>query len=275
MPKDLSFLDTSILRQAFGGHTLQKQALSLIPEPHYVCQYAKMEFYRAVVAYSIDLYFEAEHESHSCFADACSLFLESFSSRDLKALTTLLLKMLEEQDFDIHAPQKKDVCRRRLKYLIFSLIHDIETRYRDSGTNRAACSKLLEIPRLTDKGNKDEILLKFRERLKANQTPNCRASKFFADTKNRSYFLCVQGKSSQSPAAKKVADELSARMVAPQRTTCTACSKLGDVIIAADAPPNSTIHALDRLFEVTGGCAGRSVVIHQSTKALLNSIGQS
>jgi len=52
-------------------------------------------------------------------------------------------------------------------------------------------------------------------------------------------------------------DNLKSGRSAPNATTCQKCSKLGDLIIAANSPVNAEIHTLDKAFEAWGKCYRR------------------
>ena len=95
----ISYLDTSVLRKIRFGHPEHKKYLRTIPQPYYISDYVKMEFYRSVLLLYIDLYFEAEDPVHPSFSDACRVYSDRFGGV-VKTLLDCFYALLSEEGFD-------------------------------------------------------------------------------------------------------------------------------------------------------------------------------
>ena len=271
----LSYLDTSVLRQLRFGHPEQKKALiASIPAPHYVSTYVLMEFIRGVILYYIELYFESAETRHPSFADACTFSTETFSNRNLKTLLGLTISLMQEQDFDPANPANKETCRRKLQDHIFSVAEELFSLYRNVGIAEEACSKLRKHLARKELEERDDHMLEFSEAFKNDKTCRslCSVDALLKANEYRNSYQCVIDKglaAGSTPTTKKLAAALKERIDSPDDTTCTRCSKIGDVIIAVNCPHNFQIHTLDTSFSTVAPCFSREVQIHPSTKALL------
>ena len=233
-----------------------------------------MEFYRSVLLYFIDLYFEAAERRHPTFLDACNFYAEAFSSNDLKTLVGVILLLLQEQDFAPADPDKKEICRRKLQDHIFNIAEELTSLYKNVGTSGEACSKLRKHLVRKDLHERDAHLLDFAGVFKDDKTcrSKCSIDVLLTNQKHEAAYKCVIANGA-SPTSTSTTQQLSKalklRIESPDKTTCTRCSKIGDVIITLNCPTNFQIHTLDTSFYTLGPCFERIVRVHPSVASLL------
>jgi hypothetical protein len=180
---------------------------------------------------------------------------------------------MQEQGFDPSNPDNKEICRRKLQDHIFTVAEEVFSVYRNVGIVEEACSKLRKHLVRKEPEERDDHMLEFSEVFKDDKTCRslCSVNALLKAAKYRSSYQCVidEGLALSTRTTKKLAVALKERIDSPDETTCTGCSRIGDVIIAVNCPFNFQIHTLDTSFSTVAACFSRSVQIHPSTRALL------
>ena len=225
-----------------------------------------MEYYRGVLIPLINLYFESgEHKS---FDDACRFFAASFSIRTVKLVLLSTLELLKYEGFDVSAQEKKELCRQELSDLIFLLAEELQiSQYKNAGIAVEKCTRFSKHLKLSD-GDRENVLFKFAasfDDVKAARS-SCRIHKFLTNPKFDHYFSCVINGTEKNLAHHR--ENLAKERANSGATTCHKCSKLGDIVIAANAPTSAEIDTLDSAFVSLGKCLGRTVVVHPSVQQL-------
>ena len=266
----ISYLDTSVLRKIRFGHPEHKKYLRTIPQPYYISDYVKMEFYRSVLLLYIDLYFEAEDPVHPSFSDACRVYSDRFGGV-VKTLLDCFYALLSEEGFDqkLGSADSKQLCRRKLLNLIFEIGEELETLYKTVGSSHDHCTRLRRKLRLDDPRDRDEALRAFAFTFKDKKNPDkCRIKQFLQSSKFKNELQCVA--QSTEKGAEKLIDNVQERLKNPSSTTCSSCGRIGDVIITANCPDGGTVHTLnEKDFRTTTPCFGKQVEFHPSLAALL------
>lgn len=241
--------------------------LSRIRRPYYVSTYALMEFYRAVIVLFIDLYFEAERDSHPTFSDACRKYRESFRIRQVKTLVDLVLELVGKSGLDLASQGQKELCRRKVLHVVFELASELDG-YKEVGESHEACAKLrskLTLAALEEPDRLRKFVRTFKNDKEARG--KCAIHKLLSTSKFQAAFQCVTKEKDRK--WEKFVQNVRERVEHPRATTCTSCSKIGDAVITANAPDHSTIHTVDRVFDLTGRCFGKEVRRHPSQAELL------
>ena len=227
-----------------------------------------MEFYRGVLIPLINLYFESRDEFHKSFDDACRFFAASFSIRKVKLVLLSTLELLNSEGFDVTAKEKKELCRQKLSDLIFLLAEELQSsQYKNVGITVEKCTRFSGHLKLSESDRESllfEFVTSFND-VKAARS-SCRIHKFLTNRKFDDYFSCVAKGIEKELAQHR--DSLAKERADPVATTCHRCSKLGDIVIAANAPTLAEIHTLDSAFVSLGKCLGRTVVLHASVQQL-------
>ena len=265
-----SYLDTTVLRKFRFGHPEEKKHLETVQRPHYISDYARMEFYRSVLLLFIDLYFEAEDDIHPSFSDACRVYSEKFGAA-AKTLVDCLYALLSEEGYDqrLSSASSKQLCRKKLRNLIFEISEELETLYKTVGSSHDHCSRLRKKLRLADPKDRDEAMRAFVHTFKDNRNPDkCRIKQFLQNGKFKNKLQCVAQSSDR--AAEKLIGSVKKRLEKPSTTTCFSCGSIGDVIITANCPDDGIIHTSNKKdFQIATSCFEKAVVFHPSLSALL------
>ena len=254
MTAQKTFLDTSALWGLFaGGHSRQREELERLPTPHYVCNYALVEFYRAVVLTYLELFIESELDFHRSFADACQFFKHSFG-RTPKTIVDALLRLMQEEDFSLNLslPEDKELCRQMVLTVVSTLVEDLDDRLRLVGENNEHCSKLrkrLKTP--VDEVGAGEFCETFTDHKECRR--RCSIDRFLNSPKFQESFDCVS-QTASNKQQKTLAANLEKVREHPEATTCRKCGSIGDIIITASAPDGFTIHTYDRAFGLLSQC---------------------
>jgi hypothetical protein len=183
--------------------------------------------------------------------------------------------LMQKQGFDLGNPTSKEMCRRKLQDHIFNIAEEMFSLYKNVGIAEEACSKLRKQLIRKELQERDGHLLEVSEAFKNDKTCRslCSVNSFLKTKKYSSSMQCFidRGSASGSTATtQKLASALKERIAFPDETTCTRCSKIGDVIVAVNCPSNFQVHTLDTSFSILAPCFKRGVLVHPSTKALLS-----
>ena len=155
------FLDTSVVRKQRAGHSQHQALLSaVIPTPHYLNNYVRMEFYRGLLLVWIKLYFEAGDSFHRTFSDVVHFYSDRFG-REPKVVLSLLA-LMKSSGFSPDEVPDKEVCRQKLQDLIFSLALEFERAYMDTGDDPTHCARLPSPLKLADAQRREEALLELQ-----------------------------------------------------------------------------------------------------------------
>lgn len=263
-----SYLDTSILRKVLLGHPLEKHSLQQIPFPWIASQYAIMEFYRSVVLYLVELYFEAEDARHISFWDACRYKAESFRSRDVKTLALTVCDLVESQGLLGRQASDKGHCRRRLRDLIFLIAWELRQAFERQTDSIEKCARMrweLDL-KLLFQADVDRELIDFEAGFNdhARNRADCEISGLLTSDRISGASDCLSAGVPRAAWPKRFAK----LVLEPAKTTCRTCAGIGDIVIAANAPEGSIIHSLDRSFSRIGRCLQREAKIHPSLAQL-------
>lgn len=267
-----SFLDTSVTIKLRAGHSEHRAHLSrAIPQPHYVNGYVRMEFYRAVLLHWIHLYFESEHGFHRTFSDALTFCSDSFG-RGPKAYLSAIAAVIQNAGFAIDSPSEKEVCRRKLEDIIFSMARAFESAYRDIG-DPTQCARVRSPLRVSSVDPRSKTLIEFATTFAdvKESRSRCSIEKFFERGKYSPQMRTVeQGlrNGSASDLLERMDGVLRKGNDDPASVTCSMCEKVGDAIIAITVPLGWKLHSLDTAHELICKALEKPAQIHPSAARL-------
>jgi len=257
------FLETSGVFYQLHGHSLMRQAVAVATRDGRieVSTFIRMEYLRGVVLNLIELYFLMK--GSDSVADALSDWSQKvWQERKLKVvLMTIPHWLCDQQD-----PHAKHKSLRRLGDLILRLVDEFDERFRRRTKDHLQCrlGRLRFPPRSFD----EDLLLTFYDRFKSiRDNPRCGLCRF-RDRRKRSLAARRidlwsperRNEFQQYPGYVKQAERLEKAAETSQTIPkCSWCERLGDSIIALQAPPKAILVTADRAFVAFGQILGQKV----------------
>lgn len=262
------FLDTSVARPLIHGSKFYKDYLSQhIPGKRYVSDYVLMEFRRGFIMACIEVYADLYRENVTTPADAMAVTSSRGSSRDRAAAILLLKTVLESNnDIDWSDPAGMPIAQREFARAILRFDARFRAKFTDASQGRTHCSRAkteLDI----DTGNYFDGFKSFVKEFDDKQTHRSRChidkvllsdyrSEVDAAIKKMQEIIEQRQKTANSGFV-DVAKQLEViREKNGTNCTCDTCAKVGDAVIAFDAPRSMrlehTDHSYDQLCGITG-----------------------
>lgn len=267
-----SFLDTSVAIKLRAGHSEHRAyLLRAITEPHYVNGYVRMEFYRALLLHWIHLYFESAYSFHRTFSDALTFCGDRFG-RGPKAYLGAIAAVIQSAGFAIDSPSEKEICRRKLEDVIFSMARAFEFAYRDIG-DPTQCARIRSPLRVSNADSRINTLIEFEAifvDVKESRA-RCSIEKFFGTGKYSPQMQTIEQQAKNGSASdllKKMEGVLRKGNEDPASVTCSMCEKVGDAIIAITIPQGWKMHSLDTAHELICKALDKQAQIHPSVARL-------
>jgi len=265
-----SFLDTSVVIKQRAGQSAHKAYLSsVIPNPHYVNNYVRMEFCKALLLHLIHLYFESGESFHPTFGDAL-IYCSDRWGREAKAYLTAVGALMTGDGFYVGQSTDKEVCRQKLQDLIFSLAHDFEVWYVETGDDPSNCARVRSPLKLPGNRGRDDSLIDFEKTFTAVKDCRKRCSierVLMPGGKYHGQIQAIQQKANQPGADERLRDlseSLERGVTDCSKVTCSSCEKLGDAIIAVFMPAGWKLHTLDGLHGPICEAIQKDCEIHPS-----------
>lgn len=281
------FLDTSVARHIILGSTPYKKYLlaQFGDNPTYISKYVQMEFNRGYLCNIIDFYFTLHLSSVPTISDAMKIWSDKFSSRELKAVIQLAADLFNANRLDFISIKDKSTALRILESYIKRIALKFRKSFKDIGANTTRCARALIDLSSSDTNDAKKNIQDFQQKI--NSTSTCRNEcnigdfitrrfKFEIDKyiKNGENLLNPQkpenkGFISIIETLKKISEK------GEGYCTCTACSKIGDAIIALELPTSMRLETLDYSFEHLCPPLNKSFKRHISQSAVIKSLEES
>ena len=270
-PSQKSFLDTSVVFKLQVGSTAHKEHLSTaIPQKWYVNNYVEMEFYRAFLMRCIEVYFESADPSYVTFGDVFNVYAEGFG-RQAKVVASILTSM-EADGYSLTDPNDKEFLRQRLQDFIFFMAQQFRSNFTDMGADPSKCVRVphpIKLPK--DPSDRDAVLRKafltFDDAEECRK--GCTIDSLFKSEKYKHKLEAVAATTVDSDALEKIRKAIRKAQDNPSAITCTACSKMGDVVAVASLDGAWKFHSMDSVHEHICESIMTTFAIHQSSKAVI------
>lgn len=252
------FLDTSVLRSLLLGTQVYKQYFEsqFTDQPLYISNYVQMEMKRSYLINIISFYFVLRLETINNIGDAITLWSNRFKTSELKAILQLIPQLFSTHQLNFSSPQDKEKALAILGIYIkrFELL--LRKKFNNTNTDPTACARAQGALNL-DLQNAATGLKQFADEF--GDVKTCR-SKCQIDQ-----FLLVQYPSeieqlvqiaSQLPKNSKtrgfinIASNLKEILAqGAAACDCKRCEKIGDAVIALNAPRNMQLEHTDNSFD--------------------------
>lgn len=256
--KQEHFLDTSVARSLMLATQIYQQYFKyqFNNKNIYISNYVQMEIKRSYLINLISFYFILRLDTINSIGDAISLWSNKFKGSELKAILQLIPQLLSTRQFNFYSPQDKEKAIAALVIYIKRFDLTLRKSFKNTNKDLTACTRA-HIPLKVDLKNPTPGLKKFADEFGDIKT--CR-SKCQIDQ-----FLLIQHKESIEQLI-EIASQL------PKNTNtrgfisivsnlkevlktgaaacdCKRCEKIGDAVIALDAPRHMQLEYTDSSFD--------------------------
>ncbi len=252
------FLDTSVTRSLLLGTQAYKQYLNsqLENRPLYISNYVQMEMKRSYLMNIISFYFILRLDTINNIGDALALWSNRFKTSELKAILQLVPQLFSTHKLDFTSSQDKEKALQVLGIYIkrFELI--LRKKYANTGQDATACARAV-VSLKVDLNNMAPGLKQFADNFGDVETcrSQCQIDQFLLGYYRSETEAYIQ-QASQLPKNNntrgfiKIAENL--REILEQGATacsCKRCEKIGDAVIALDAPRQMRLEHTDNSFD--------------------------
>ncbi len=278
MPKKIKhFFDTSTVRLALFGTEFYKQNLqsNLSSNDFHISDYVLMEYRRGMLCTAIRYYEYLNLPTISTVSDANKLWSNRFSSRDVKTVLGLIDEFFSTQQIDSINPAHKKKALLELARFIRSIDIILLSKFTKVGTNSTRCTRSKISLRIDTKTNFGEEMQKFLRAFADEKgcRSKCQIDRFFLEK----FKFEVAKYINEAPHFSKTStkgfheivdklEDLSSK--GPEAFTCKTCSKVGDAVIALDAPRDMRLEHVDRSFNALCEIIGQPHKLHPSEIAI-------
>jgi hypothetical protein len=251
------FLDSSIARPILVGTQAYKQYFvsQFSDNPRYISTYVQMELKRSYLSNVIDFYFTLHLPTLQTINDAFSFWSNRFRSSELKAALQLAADLFAGQRLDFTRPRDKATALHILGVYIRRVELKVRRKFTDIGKDSTRCARAV-VPFKVELENMAAGFKQFMEAF--NDVETCRARcriNHFLLNRYRSEVEAYIEQASQLPkntdtrgfiaVAENLGEILERGATA---CSCRRCERIGDAVIALDAPRNMRLEHTDHSF---------------------------
>lgn len=270
------FLDTTIVRSRLHGTTRTKTYLEseFGNKPLYISNYVLMEYRRGYLAYVISFYSALSFPTYDTVGDVIKVFGQSFSSREVKAVLNLVNEILLTEKIDSNKPSHKEKASHAIAHYIMRIESRLRQKFKKTGIDSARCYRAKTVMNLNTDTFAEDIK-KFVDSFDDTKTcrSKCSIDKFFLEK----YRKEVEKYINQAPTMPKTSNRgfhpLVEQVTAlcqqgSESFDCKECSKIGDAVIALDAPRTMRLEHTDLSFNALCDLVDQPHKLHPSEKSL-------
>lgn len=276
------FLDTSVLRPMLLGSRIYREYFSdqFGQDNLYISRYVKMEFRRSFIKALIDFYFMLDMPQMRTIDDAFSLWSEKFRTSELKAILQIAGQLFATQSLSTSNPHHKKKALIELARLIKRYQIKLNGKFKDTATDTPRCARggvTLNL-KMTDLDSIKKSLREFVDKFNDvdNCRNNCRIDTFLLTRRKTTVERYVElgnksPKNDDTKGFKKIAENFEEVLQNGSKScTCKRCEKIGDAVIALDAPRDMTLEHTDSSFNHLCPPIAQPHRHHRSQTAIVN-----
>lgn len=252
------FLDTSVARSLLLSTQTYKQYFEsqFANQPLYISNYVQMEIKRSYLINLISFYFVLRLETINNIGDAIALWSNRFKTSELKAILQLIPQLFSTHQLNFSSPQDKEKALSILAIYIkrFELI--LRRKFNNTNIDSTACARAL-VPLTIDLKNPAGGLKQFADEFGDVKTcrSKCQIDQFllvqYRDEISRLVQIASQlPKNSNTRGFINIANNLKEILATgASACDCKRCEKIGDAVIALNAPRNMRLEHTDNSFD--------------------------
>jgi hypothetical protein len=252
------FLDTSVARPMLLGTKAYRRYFSqqFGEDPCYVVPYVQMEFRRSYLRNLINFYFVLDLPTIPTYGDALTFWSNRFKTSEQKAVMQLAGQLANAHRIDQTRARDKPAALRALADYIKRVDVKLRRAFSNPGKDSARCARAA-VPLQVTSDAPSEGLRHFLEAF--DDVKTCRSKCRIDDFLLRRYRDSVNGYVTASKTlpphkdndgflgvAGNLEDVLKKGATA---CTCARCEKIGDAVIALDAPRDMRLEHTDHSFD--------------------------
>ena len=251
------FLDTSVIRSLLLSTQAYKQYFQsqFTDQQLYISNYVQMEMKRSYLINLISFYFVLRLETINNIGDAIALWSNRFKTSELKAILQLIPQLFSTHQLNFSSPQDKETALSVLAIYIkrFELL--LRKKFNNTNIDSTACARAL-VPLTLDLKNPAVGLKQFADEFGDVETcrSKCQIDQFLL-VQYRDEIEQLVGQADQLPKnsntrgfiniAKNLKEILTQGAAA---CNCKRCEKIGDAVIALNAPRSMQLEHTDNSF---------------------------
>jgi hypothetical protein len=251
-------LDSSVVRpMLLGTRTYQQYfATQFQDQPCYISPFIRMEMYRSYLRNVIEFYGTLDLPGIHSLSDALTFWSNRYQGSKHKAIQQLVAQLLSQNTRAISL-QTKESARSAISLLIEEFIRDIQTQFLMLDINTAQCARALGTIELNQKEDFSAAIVQFTTVFDdvATARSQCRIQDFLlrdyrASLENYLKQSAEQSKNSASRGFIAIVDTLKIILEQGESAcSCKCCERIGDVVIALDAPRHLQLEHTDQAFD--------------------------
>ena len=259
------FLDTSVARPVITSSRKYQSYFNEYfgTDSMYVSPYVQMEFVRSLISKLVDFYFTLDMPNMDTIGDAFSLWSDKFRTSELKAVIQLASELIGTRGYDLSDPKDKPKALRAIAQVVERLVTRWKYRFKNVGIDNTRCERALIAYRLQGQAPTREMLERFQTDFNDVKRcrGRCRIDLFFLKRHTSMEHYITYASQLSNPTRPenfgftKIAEKLKG-VLQENRMSCSVCEKIGDAVIALEAPNNMqlehTDHSFDHLCDVIG-----------------------
>jgi hypothetical protein len=250
------FLDSSVVYAILLGTQAYKQYFeSVLNYPRLISPYVQMEIQRSYLCKVIEFYFVLDLDSIDNIGDAIVFWSNCYKSSQHKAVARLTAQLLQQRPIDLSAPQDKEKALEAIAALIIQFSELLRNRFVNTGNDSTNCARAKVSLNVThDAAEEFMQFLSAFDNVKACRS-QCRIDQFLLDehlSEIQSYVHQSEGcaKNSNSRGFIKIAENLREILIqGSDACSCKRCERIGDAVIALDAPRDTQLEHTDHSFD--------------------------
>lgn len=252
------FLDTSVLRSLLLGTQIYKQYFEsqFTDQPLYISNYVQMEMKRSYLMNLISFYFVLRLETINNIGDAIALWSNRFKTSELKAILQLIPQLFSTHQLNFSSSEDKETALSILGIYIkrFELL--LRKKFNNTNADATACARAL-VPLNLDLQNPAAGLKQFADEFGDVETcrSKCQIDQFLLVQYRSEIEQLVQiasqlPKNSNTRGFIKIVNNLKEILAqGAAACDCKRCEKIGDAVIAFNAPRNMQLEHTDNSFD--------------------------
>jgi hypothetical protein len=273
-PRTEHLLDSSVARpMLLGTSAYQKYfAIQFQDQPCYISPFIRMELYRSYLRNVIEFYLTLDLPGIDSLSDALTFWSNRYQGSKHKAIQQLLAQILSQNI----SFQTKISAKEVIKAMIHKFTRDIQVQFLLLDKDSTQCSRALVALDL-DQVEFDEAIDQFIATF--DDVATCRSKCRIDDFLRQDYRTLLEAyvkqaeEETKTPASRgfiAIADTIQKILQQGKSAcSCKCCERIGDVVIALDAPRHFRLEHTDQAFDYLCPPIGQAHHKHPSETRIL------
>jgi hypothetical protein len=257
-------LDSSVVRPMLLGTRAYQQyfATQFQDQPCYISPYIQMEMYRSYLRNVIEFYFTLRLSTIENFSDALTFWSNRYQGSKHKAVQQLVAQLLRDR-FSTPSLDTKESAIQAIEILMDEFIDNLQSQFRQINTDSTQCARA-SIQFEVDWNGRERIPVDQSQKLsefaaKFDDVSTCRSHCRIHDFLLNDHRMIVETYVKQAEELQKNdASRGFLTIVTTLKTilergesvcSCKCCERIGDVVIALDAPRHLQLEHTDQAFD--------------------------